>query len=57
MTDATLELDEEPLLEEKPVVPRTRVGLSKEPPKRRALIEWDYITTLKGFDPYTGEGT
>jgi len=51
------EPDEESVLV--PTTGKTRVGLpSKVPPrkKRKPLTDYDYLTTLKGFDPYTGEG-
>ena len=50
-----LELDEEPILE--PSEPKTRVGLPKKVSrKKKPLTGYEYMTTLKGFDPYTFEG-
>jgi len=51
----TLELDEEELvLEPKP---KTRVGLpTKVTRHKKPLTNYEYMTTLKGFDPYTSEG-
>ena len=54
--EESLELSDEPILEPITVAPKTRVGLPKELPKRKTLTEWDYATTLKGFDPYDFSG-
>jgi hypothetical protein len=52
-----LEEEEEPILE--PKAPATRVDLSKTKtkPKRKAISEWDRVTTLKGFNAYTSESS
>ena len=49
------EPDEESILE--PKEPKTRVGLPKKTTRRKEpLTNYEYMTTLKGFDPYTFEG-
>lgn len=50
-----LELEEEPVPGSTSGV--TRVGLPKKAPrKKKPLTDWEHMTTLKGFDPYTGKG-
>lgn len=36
--------------------PRGKHKPKKEKPKRKELTGWEYTTTLKGYDPYTGRG-
>ena len=56
-TGETLELSGEPVTEPvEKVKPKTRVGLSKRKPPRKALSQIDYMQTLRGFNMYTGEG-
>ena len=50
-----LELDEESVLEL--AEPKTRVNLPKKVTRgKKPLTEYEYMTTLKGFDPYTFKG-
>ena len=51
-----LELEEEEPFLKPLTTPKTRVGLPKTKPRRKALTDWEHATTLKGFDPYTLDG-